>query len=596
MSTEQERAERFLFSLSSLAEVGEAIFSNRRSFGESLQWLLEMTLGMIRASRGAILLYDETTRALELHAARRVEPAALTLHATDQEIQYLEKHRLVRVTQPPEDLLALLERHPGELESLQPELWISLGVPEKFLGVMSLGPVFTGEALESSDRDFLLVLAHHISLAIYSARLLQEMREANFQLRLQQVQLLTLSEIGAEISAVLDPDELIEQILQNAVMLLDAHSGAIFMLENGDLTLRSQVGELAHLPESLPDSVVGAAIDEGDTLRKQDSDVETQDFGVSSLIVTPIQGREEAIGALMVCDRESREGPFLAFDEADESVLSGLAHQAGVAIENAQLYQAAIQLRQMEAEMIAAQEIQRGLLPDEVPEIPGYDIAGVSIPRGRIGGDYYDYVREDGDHLGLVIADVAGKGTQAALLMATLRAGLFFEASRNDLPAMILRLNDLLYKSTPADKYATFFYARLDWETGVLHSINAGHNPPLIFRKDGDLIQLDEAGTFVGAFPNDILHQISEYTVQQTPLHPGDILLLYTDGVTEANNAADELFGLERLCHVVEEHRTLAADDILQRIQQTVDTFQGDVEPFDDFTLVVLKVDERRVR
>ena len=589
MSIEQERAERFLFSLSSLAEIGEAIFSNRRNFADSLRWLLEMTLGMMRTSRGAILLYDQQQRTLSIEASQRINPTSGTLSLQTQEVSYLRRKRVYPANPLPDELSQLVANCPEQIDALQAEVWVSLSVPDRFLGIMSLGPVFTGEPLDPADEDFLAVLAHHISLAIYSAQLLREMRQANFQLRWQTQQLLALSEVSAEISSVLDPEPLMEKILQNAIMFLDARAGALVLVEDNQPVLKAEWGGVGIDSEKLVGSVVERAMAEEQTLRTAIDDSESAAFGVSTMLVAPIRTQEKTFGALLVCDKESREGHILAFDEAEGVWLSALANQAGVAIENARLYQDAITLRQMQAEMLAAEEIQRGLMPERAPEVPGYDIAGISIPRGKVGGDYYDYIEEDGHHIGLVIADVSGKGTQAALLMATLRAGVLFQAGKQDLVSMVLNLNDLLMKSTPEGKFATFFYASLDWDTHQLVSINAAHNPPFIFRRNGEIEELDEAGTLIGAFPNDLLPHICTYKTQSTLLHPGDTLLLYTDGVTEANNEEDEQFEIERLCDVVHQNRDASAAELIRCISDAVDAFQGDVDPFDDFTLVVVK-------
>ena len=259
-------------------------------------------------------------------------------------------------------------------------------------------------------------------------------------------------------------------------------------------------------------------------------------------------------------------------------------------IENARLYQEALERRRLQAEMEEAEIIQRNLLPDAPPEIPGYELAGISIPRGDVGGDYYDFIREPNGCWGLAIADVSGKGMQAALLMATLRAGLLSEvARRKDLPSMAITLNSLLYESSTIGKFATFFYAQLHPETGELTFINAGHNHPVVVRRDGSLEQLEVGGVMLGMFPDDMIEQVSTFNQQTIKLDSGDIVLFYTDGVTETLNINNELYGENRLEHLASQVHRRDAKEICDTIHNAVLEFQGEAQQFDDLTLMVLK-------
>ncbi|MBI1924314.1 serine/threonine-protein phosphatase, partial [Candidatus Poribacteria bacterium] len=224
------------------------------------------------------------------------------------------------------------------------------------------------------------------------------------------------------------------------------------------------------------------------------------------------------------------------------------------------------------------------------PEIPGYAVYGLSIPRGSVGGDYYDYIQEPNAAWGFAIADVSGKGMQAALLMATLRAGLRFEvARRKELSDIATTLNAFLYESSTTGKFATFFYAQLQPETGGLTSVNAGHNYPLVIGHDGSIKQLEKGGTILGMFPDDMLRQIGVYEQETTQLYSGDTVLFYTDGVTETENLEGEQYGGERLEEVLKRQRHATAAEICTAIHNSVLEFQGEAQQFDDLTLMVLK-------
>ena len=301
--------------------------------------------------------------------------------------------------------------------------------------------------------------------------------------------------------------------------------------------------------------------------------------------------RREILGVLVVCDKAGRTNVPLDFVDEDRILLETFAHQIGVSIENARLHHEALEKRRLQAEMEEAAKIQANLLPKAPPGIPGYEVAGLSIPHHNgVGGDYFDYIREPEGTWGLVIADVSGKGLQAALLMVMLRTSLRSEITRqSDLFAMTMRLNALLYEGSTNDAYATFVYARLHGETGALTTINAGHNFPIVIRRDGSMTRLEKGGTVVGMFPEDILVDIAEFQQETVRLHSGDTLLFYTDGVTDALNSDGEPYEEKRLCNLVRQMRHADANEICSEIRDAVAEFQGDTRQFDDLTLLVLK-------
>ena len=328
-------------------------------------------------------------------------------------------------------------------------------------------------------------------------------------------------------------------------------------------------------------------------------------------MAVPILGRDgDILGVLVVGDKEERGGRIAPFTDEDVVLLDSFAKQAGVAIENAHLHQEALEARQLQAEMEEARKIQEHLIPDNLPDIPGYEVAGHYEPRGAVGGDYYDCISLPTGRWGLAIADVSGKGMQAALLMATLRAGLISELSRVpnfatedagkevrpstmylELTEMAMTLNSLLYASGTEEKYATFFYSHLDPETDVLTTLNAGHNPPLLLRKDGTRKWLGEevGGIPLGMFPNDMVSSIAEYEAEHIELVSGDVVVYYTDGVTETVNVDDEYYDEDRLVEASRACKDDNAEAIREFLHHAVMKFQGEADQFDDLTLLILK-------
>lgn len=241
-------------------------------------------------------------------------------------------------------------------------------------------------------------------------------------------------------------------------------------------------------------------------------------------------------------------------------------------------------------ELQTAREIQERLLPHDEPHLAGFEITGASIPSREIGGDYFDFILQPHDCMGIAIGDVSGKGMPAALLMSNLQASLHGQVIHpSSVSQVVSRVNDLLVASTDPHMFATFFYSVLDTRTGVLTSTNAGHNPPLVLRAGGDLGELGEGGLLLGMLPD------QDYRQQETAIGPGDVVVLFTDGITEAVGPSAEpddpeaMFGDEALVEVVRRHAHLPAVGIKEAILAAVANHTAGVEQSDDITLVVIR-------
>jgi sigma-B regulation protein RsbU (phosphoserine phosphatase) len=243
-----------------------------------------------------------------------------------------------------------------------------------------------------------------------------------------------------------------------------------------------------------------------------------------------------------------------------------------------------LQLRQQEQEIVEARAIQQGLLPKEIPQLPGYEIAAAWQSALIVGGDYYDILPFGDDELGLCIADVAGKGLPAAFLMSNLQAAVRGLASSAVSPdALCTRLNALLCRNMTRDRFITFFYALLEGPSRRLRYASAGHNPPVLQRRDGSHKRLTEGGGVLGVFPD------QTFGLGTAQLAPGDRVVFFTDGVTEANSPEGEEFGEARLLGLLEEHRQLSAGELQKKILDAAAGFCGG-HWRDDATLVILAV------
>jgi serine phosphatase RsbU (regulator of sigma subunit) len=317
-------------------------------------------------------------------------------------------------------------------------------------------------------------------------------------------------------------------------------------------------------------------------LRRLDVDEATElgDWLRHYQLLVPLVQQEEVRGVLAL-------GPKLTggrFHADDLAMVSLLAQQVTTSIENVRLVSENVQKRLLEEEVSVASEIQRELLPTVFPRCNGYESYAVTFASKLVGGDYFDLFTEAEHRVHLAIADVSGKGVPAALLMSSLHAALRSNVAHLTSPSQVLgRMNRLLYDITSPEKFATFFYAILDTEAHVLVYANAGHNYPLVVGADGGVRELREGGLLLGAFPH------AQYEDGRLEVRPGDMLFLYTDGVTEARDGADEDFGTARLHDVVARASRQGPRAAVDSVLGAVRSFTSGAERDDDVTILAIQ-------
>jgi sigma-B regulation protein RsbU (phosphoserine phosphatase) len=284
-----------------------------------------------------------------------------------------------------------------------------------------------------------------------------------------------------------------------------------------------------------------------------------------------------------------------AYSSSDLKILQAVASQTGLALEISELAHSlateAAQRERMNREMEIAREVQERLFPQEMPEIPGATIAGSCRPALGVGGDYYDVIDLGDGRVGLAVGDVSGKGISAALLMASLRAslrGITLDSPR-DFANLMHKVNYLVYESSASNRYATFFFASYDPKTRRLECVNAGHNPPVVLRGN-ETILLETGGPVVGLLPG------APYVEQTLTLEAGDLLVLYTDGISEAMTHKDEEWGEERMIAAAHAARENSACEVMRAIFDAADAFTAGAPQHDDMTLLVLKLEESSLR
>jgi sigma-B regulation protein RsbU (phosphoserine phosphatase) len=300
--------------------------------------------------------------------------------------------------------------------------------------------------------------------------------------------------------------------------------------------------------------------------------------GARSILCMPIE-HQGKLGGILYLENSLSSG---VFTPSRIEVLRLLSSQIAVSMENARLYAQEQELARMREEVRLAAKIQRELLPARAPEIDGYQLCGTHAPALAVGGDYFDFIRTDGGELGICIGDVSGKGLPASLLMANVQASLRAQSGRS--PAdCIARVNRLLYESTSPEKFATLFYGVLDLRTHRFRYCNCGHEPPLIFREGAQVTELTAGGIALG------IMESFEFEEGEASLAPGDLLVMYSDGITEAMSPAHEQFGRERLMELLRANRGLAVREVTQKIVEEVRRHEAGAPQSDDITLVAVK-------
>jgi serine phosphatase RsbU (regulator of sigma subunit) len=393
-----------------------------------------------------------------------------------------------------------------------------------------------------------------------------------------------LLDAGRELAGHRPLSELFNVILELSVNSVGARRGVVMTLEGTELVTRAKRGDQFAISRAVRDRLVAKK----DSLlvldASQDEAFRTSativNQRVKSFLAVPLQTKDKVIGLIYVDSPEI----VRPFTKEDLTLLTVMANIAAIRIENARLVEVEQAERLMAKELEQAAEIQRGLLPKTPPKIDGIDIAGMSVACRSVGGDYFDYLNMTGDRFGVLVGDVAGKGMSAALLCSSVQARAQVLAEEpDDLGTFVTRLNRSVAVSCPGNRFITLFGCTVNPVTGELWYSNAGHNPPYLVRADGTIETLPAGGPVLG-----ILKQI-KYEAKQERLQPGDMVVMFSDGVTEARSPSDDEYGEDRLVEEIKRVKGQSAQAAVKYLFECVERFMGDAPAADDITLVVLR-------
>jgi len=484
---------------------------------------------------------------------------------------------------------------PGAMEALRgltgtgEVRFYSLGNGAQQVGMLGVHGKATSatRAIEKALHTALTLVVNQTALSKSQTDLLRTTQTHAMQLEI-------VMGITQELTATLDLEKLLNIIMRSAVAILQAMSGSLFLVDpdSGDLVFRVVTsGEQnligSHIPRG--QGVVGQAAATGQPVVSHDvkgtkefyGKLDHEGFQTQSLLAAPLKVADQVIGVVEAVNKADGS----VFDDDDINLLTTFAAQAAIAIENARLMGETVIKQRMEHELQMAFDVQASLIPQQTPQIDGWEFAGWWQPAREVSGDFYDFPPRTDGKLGVTIADVSDKGMHAALFMALTRSIVRASAGSGVTPAEnIARVNRLVCADSTGGMFVTLFYAELDPQTGETTMVNCGHNPPLLARAGQDGLEtIRRTGIMLG-FDADASFGETVITLQ-----PGDVLALYTDGVPEAFSPSGEAFGMDRLSQIIASHKHEPADAIMSALRAALENHLGDVAPSDDITVALVR-------
>src|SRR5690625_531303 len=568
-STEEQN----LFELRTLLETSRLLIESRET-DFVLNNLLLITMDKMLVPRGAILIHEpgsDNYRVTRIEGKARVEvDSEITLPWKSDDFESIVIDPLKHDIKPPE-----------LFEGQNRGLFFNLRTSNDHLGYLYLSRKGNDEVLDEREIEFVESITIISSAAIANSRICAPRRKINRKLDRLVIELSTLFELSNEFNSMVNREKiastfkssLLGQLQAKKLLLLFKIGKRYDLLTSSGLTRRPS----ARMRKRI------IRLSEG-TQRISESWYEEVPFleenGITYLVPLHMQG--EKIAVIGVSDKAN--GKELSRPELN--FLQSLGNLAVLSIQKTLFLKERIEKERLEEEISIAKNIQMGLFPDKLPDIEGLDVAVKNIPSQLVGGDYYDVVQTpDTNHI-FAIGDVTGKGIPAALLMANLQSMLHVLLPV-DIPLTTAtgRINNLIFENTPSDKFITFFWGKYFHHTRTSSYINAGHNPPLLLKNEGENFkELREGGLILGA-----LSPREPYKESEVKRSPGDVLVFYADGVTDAFSKEGEIYGEERLKEIIIANRYRSAEEILERIVDDVHDY-SDNDLSDDITMIVVRV------
>jgi len=564
-----QQLDQRLLELTALFEISQSLTSSL-SIRSILENILRIPMGHMLISKGVVLL-------------KKPEEDIFII----EEIRGLSRNligKTLDINQPPERSMFLHEIiEKDKWQDFFQEFGITLLLPlissQGVIGVVGFGDKIGAKRYEEREVEFLNSLSNIAASAVSNGVMVEEIQKVNRDLDRKIQQLNTIFDISRELNTTLDREK-IGSLLSFAVMgELLVNRCIVYVKEDHHLEVLVSKGVPSEISAPPELSEISEPFILEDTSRFES----LKKIGIAMLV--PMRLQDENKGLLAIGSKISG----LEFNEADQEFLKTLGNQAMTSLENARLFEETLEKQRLEEELNLARSIQEGLLPSQLPELKGFQIIAQNISSRQVGGDYFDVIPITDHTFAIAIADVSGKGAGAALLMSNLQASLH-ALVHSELPIvnMMIRINDMIFQNTAMDKFITFFYCVLDIQNGRITYCNAGHNPPYQRDQEGKIHELMKGGIILGMMEN------MPYEVESCVLKPGERIVFYTDGITEAMNEKEEEFGEERLKNLIFLYPDLSAQEFMEKVNEEIDEFCGNAPQADDITMIVLQAEKSK--
>ena len=551
--------------LKSLLETSK-LLSNSVDLDFVLTNLLLSAMGKLLVTRGIVLLGSSEDHHYRVIAVKGIKNP--------------RKGEQLRVNYDASQESPLDSDVPDSLQRYGIHLVLPIDYLSRHLGIIGLGAKALSRTFTRADLDFVRSLVHMSAASVHNSLVVAEMQRINRSLDYRVQQLKTLFDLSQEFGATPSQSR-VARLFSLSLMGQMMVAKHVFFLKR-----RSDAFEIISIqgvrnPSFSPsffESVSGPTVVEDpdgpvvvrETLNKH---------GLT--LVLPLKQKDATVGMLCLGPKMTRQ----SYQKAEMEFLYSLGNLAVVSIQNTDFVEERIEQERLKEELRLARTIQKGLLPNTIPHVPGLQIATLALPSREVGGDYFDVLALPGGRIHTIIADVTGKGMPAALLMSSIHACTHIMLPMQvSLEQAISHINRVIYENTPSDKFITAFASVYHAESRTLEYVNAGHEPPLLVRTDGTMIPLEVGGPLLGILPS------LPYDKGTIQMESGDILVMFTDGVTEAMGPAREEYTEARLQQIISQYRNRNAQELLDAVQCDVESFTGPVDfRSDDRTMVILK-------
>ncbi len=449
----------------------------------------------------------------------------------------------------------------------------------KCLGILCLGEKINHKEYSLEEKEFLVTILNIASTAIENAMFINELKDVNRMLDSRVNRLSSLFELGKEFGVLNDESRISKLLVYSLLGHFLLSTYVVLILDENKLKILESTVPRAPLLDIMTHVNIPSIENVHDKtgIEKDFPNLSKYNFE----LMMPMQLQGETRGLLLLGKRINN----IPYSETDIEFINSVSTLAIISLENKRLFQEALEKQKLEEELEIAKGIQRNLLPKEMPELSNFQISAMSISSKQVGGDYYDIIKTEDERYFIGIGDVSGKGVPASLLMANLQAFLKSITKQGyDIAASTRIINDLVSENTTDGRFITFFWLLLDDQKKEMTYVNAGHNPPLLIR-DKKITYLDKGGMLLG-----VMKTFMPYESETVQLQKDDILVMFTDGVTEAKNRSDEEYSDKKLENLLSQKTFSSSEEIMDEVKKSIDEFVAGEPQSDDITLIVLRV------